>query len=112
MYEANQSFSGIIAMAVGEVREITDEALAKDLLKAKLIKKHVVSNAKQLQYELAEANKTIEELQSTITEKEEIIEQLQAQINSSESDLVQSNDEGSHQNNDDEPEGSEENQSE
>ena len=109
MYEANQSFSGIIAMAVGEVREITDEALAKDLLKAKLIKKYVISNTKQLQNELVEANKTIEELQSTITEKEEIIEQLQAQINSSESDLVQDNDEGSHQNNDDEPKVSEKN---
>ena len=109
MYEANQSFSGIISMAVGEVREITDEALAKDLLKAKLIKKYVVSNTKQLQNELAEANKTIEELQSTITEKEEIIEQIKTQINSSESDLAQDNDEGSNQNNDDEPEGSEEN---
>lgn len=34
LYQATVSFSGIISMARGEVREITDQALAKDLLQA------------------------------------------------------------------------------
>ncbi len=38
-YEATVSFSGIISMAKGEIREIPNEDLAKDLLKAGYIKK-------------------------------------------------------------------------
>jgi len=34
MYRAKVSFSGIISMAEGEVANITDDAVAKDLLKA------------------------------------------------------------------------------
>ena len=34
-------------MVKGQVREITNEDLAKDLIKAKLIKKYVVSNNKE-----------------------------------------------------------------
>lgn len=34
MYRAKVSFSGIISMAEGEVKNITDEAVANDLLKA------------------------------------------------------------------------------
>lgn len=34
MYKALVSFSGLISMAVGEIREITDESIVKDLLKA------------------------------------------------------------------------------
>lgn len=34
MYKALISFSGLVSMAVGEVGEISDLAVAKDLLKA------------------------------------------------------------------------------
>lgn len=34
MYKALISFSGLINMAAGEVREISDLAIAKDLIKA------------------------------------------------------------------------------
>ena len=34
MYRAKVSFSGIVSMAEGEVKNITDDAVAKDLLKA------------------------------------------------------------------------------
>lgn len=34
MYKALVSFSGVISMAMGEVREITDESIVNDLLKA------------------------------------------------------------------------------
>lgn len=33
-YEAKVNFSGKISMCVGEVQDITDEAIAKDLLRA------------------------------------------------------------------------------
>lgn len=33
-YKATKSFTGIISMKKGDVRDITDEALAKDLLNA------------------------------------------------------------------------------
>lgn len=36
-YKALVSFSGLISMAMGEVREITDEKIVKDLLKARYI---------------------------------------------------------------------------
>lgn len=34
MYKALVSFSGLITMAMGDIREITDESIVKDLLKA------------------------------------------------------------------------------
>lgn len=37
MYKALVSFSGIISMGKGEVREITDKKIVKDLLQAKYI---------------------------------------------------------------------------
>ena len=37
MYKALVSFTGIVAMAKDEVREISDLSIAKDLLKAKYI---------------------------------------------------------------------------
>ncbi len=61
-YEAIESFSGVISMAEGEVREIPNDALAKDLIKAKLIKKYVPNDAKAIKEELETANKKIEEL--------------------------------------------------
>ena len=37
-YEALVSFCGLVTMAKGEVKEIADEKVVKDLLKAKYIK--------------------------------------------------------------------------
>lgn len=34
IYRALVSFSGLVSMAMGETREITDKSIAKDLLKA------------------------------------------------------------------------------
>lgn len=34
MYKALVSFTGLVSMAVGDVREISDVSIAKDLLKA------------------------------------------------------------------------------
>ena len=34
MYKALISFTGLVSMAVGEIREISDSSIAKDLLKA------------------------------------------------------------------------------
>lgn len=34
MYKARVSFSGVVSMHVGETRDITDDNIAKDLLKA------------------------------------------------------------------------------
>lgn len=63
-YEAIESFSGVISMACGEVREISNEDLAKDLLKAKLIKKYSPDDTKSLKKELDTANNRIAELES------------------------------------------------
>lgn len=38
MYEAIKSFSGVISMSVGDVRDINDVNIAKDLLKAGYIR--------------------------------------------------------------------------
>ena len=38
MYEAIKSFSGVISMSVGDVREINDVNIAKDLLRAGYIR--------------------------------------------------------------------------
>ena len=39
MYRALTSFSGIISMAVGEIREISDPSIVKDLINAGYIMK-------------------------------------------------------------------------
>ena len=39
LYKAKVSFSGLITMYQGEVKELTDEEIIKDLLKAKYIEK-------------------------------------------------------------------------
>lgn len=44
LYRALVSFSGLISMAMGEIREITDESIAKDLLEAGHIEEMVASN--------------------------------------------------------------------
>ena len=63
-YEALDNFSGVISMVKGEVREIPNESLAKDLMNAKLIKKYVVNDNKALKEELEISNKKIEELEN------------------------------------------------
>lgn len=47
MYRANISFSGIISMRKGEVREIKDKKIAKDLLNAGYIEEVKPTKAKK-----------------------------------------------------------------
>lgn len=75
-YEAIENFSGIISMAKGQVREISNEALAKDLMKAKLIKKYIPTNEKSLKDELASANLIINELTEENKNLKEKLEEL------------------------------------
>lgn len=46
MYKALISFTGIVSMAKGEVREISDLAIANDLLKVKYIEEVKEKKAK------------------------------------------------------------------
>ena len=75
-YEAIESFSGIISMAKGEIRDIPNEALAKDLMKAKLIKKYTPTDEKVLKDELKSANSLINELTEENKMLKEQIEEL------------------------------------
>lgn len=75
-YEAIESFSGIISMAKGEIRDIPNEALAKDLMKAKLIKKYIPTDEKVLKDELESANSLINELTEENKMLKEQIEEL------------------------------------
>ena len=70
-YEAIESFSGIISMAKGEIRDIPNDALVKDLMKAKLIKKYTPTDEKVLKDELESANSLINEL----TEENKILKE-------------------------------------
>lgn len=45
LYKATVSFSGMISMTGGEVREISDSSLVKDLLKAGYIIEHKADDA-------------------------------------------------------------------
>lgn len=51
-YRALVSFSGIISMAMGEIREIDDEPIAKDLLRAGYIEE-----LKEMATKVAESSK-------------------------------------------------------
>lgn len=51
-YRALVSFSGIISMAMGEIREIDDEPIAKDLLRAGYIEE-----LKEMDSKVAESSK-------------------------------------------------------
>ena len=75
-YEAIESFSGIISMVKGEVREISNESLAKDLINANLIKKYVATNVKVLKEELDQANVVINNLTKENNELKTEIEKL------------------------------------
>ena len=81
-YEAIEGFSGIISMSKGEVREIPNEDLAKELMKAGFITKYKSDNAKELKKELKDANVKIEELENTIEVLNTEIENLNAEIES------------------------------
>lgn len=87
-YEAIEGFSGIISMYKGEVREIPNEDLAKELVKAGFIKKYKPNDAKELKILLDEANSTIKELEKTIDELNTEIDSLK----SSKEDPEDSND--------------------
>ena len=75
-YEAIESFSGIISMAKGEIRDIPNDALVKDLMKAKLIKKYTPTDEKILKDELESANSLINELTEENKMLKEQIEEL------------------------------------
>lgn len=79
-YEAIESFSGVISMRKGEVRDIPNEALAQELIDAKFIKKYVPDNAKELKNALDKANETITNLEKQIVELNETIANLENEI--------------------------------
>lgn len=88
-YEAIESFSGVISMRKGEVREIPNEALAQELMEAKYIKKYVPNNAKELQKALDEANETIASLNNEIAElQKQLEEKTPDEVEPSENDDV------------------------
>jgi uncharacterized membrane protein YukC len=64
-YRALESFSGALSMHVGEVRDLNNKDIIKDLLKAKFIeevKPEKPSKEKELQSEIEALKKQIEEL--------------------------------------------------
>ena len=75
-YEAIESFSGIISMSKGEVREIPNVELAEELKKAGFIKVYKTENLKELKKELEDANLKIVELEKTIEELNAELENL------------------------------------
>ena len=83
-YEAIEGFSGIISMYKGEVREIPNEDLAKELVKAGFIKKYKPNDAKELKILLDETNSTIKELEKTIDELNTEIDSLKSSKEDSE----------------------------
>lgn len=64
MYKARVNFSGVVSMSVGDVRNIEDVNIAKDLLKAGYIE------------EVKPAKKAIAETEKAQTEKAETKEPL------------------------------------
>lgn len=75
-YEAIESFSGVISMSKGEVREIPNENLANELIGAGFIIKYKPDNIKELKKKLEEANSKIAEQENTINELKAEIESL------------------------------------
>lgn len=49
MYRALLSFSGVVSMAMGEVKEITDQDIANDLLNAGYIEEVKEANTQQVE---------------------------------------------------------------
>ena len=86
MYIALRSFSGVISMAQGEIREIPNLALANSLIKSKLIKEYKINSNKALESSLNEANETIEKLTKENDSLTEEIEKYKALLESKEED--------------------------
>lgn len=63
-------------MCKGEVREIPNEELAEELIKASFIKVYKPDNIKELKQELENANSKIVELEKTIEELNAELEKL------------------------------------
>lgn len=82
------SFSGALSMGQGEVRECTDKATLKDLLKAKFIEELKEKPDKE-----AELNKEIENLKKEIEELKKLPNEIGAEDKELEKD-VKSEDEG------------------
>ena len=57
-YRALVSFSGVISMAMGEIREITDESIVNDLLKAGYICENVATKKVETKAETKAESKT------------------------------------------------------
>lgn len=98
-YEAIESFSGIISMSKGEVREIPNENLAKELMKAGFITKYKSDNAKEIKKELEDANAKIEELEKTIEELNAEIENLKTSNENADDNSNENLDNNSNENN-------------
>lgn len=98
-YEAIESFSGVISMSKGEVREIPNENLANELISAGFIVKYKPDNIKGLKEELKEANSKIVEQENTINELKAEIESLKT---SNEEDSDENSEESSSEKNPDE----------
>lgn len=60
MYKALKSFSGLVNMTKNEIKEIKDEAIAKDLLKAGYIEK-VKKEAKTVKEDIEKVVEVVEE---------------------------------------------------
>lgn len=86
-YEAIESFSGIISMAKGEIRDIPNDALVKDLMKAKLIK-NIHQLMKNIKDELESANSLINELTEENKMLKEQIEELSTINKESEKQMI------------------------
>lgn len=64
MYRALVSFSGLISMAQGEIREIADKAMAKDLLNAGYIEEVTPDEPKPIKKSTKKKKKTTKESNS------------------------------------------------
>lgn len=85
--EAIESFSGIISMAKGEIRDIPNDALVKDLMKAKLIK-NIHQLMKNIKDGLESANSLINELTEENKMLKEQIEELSTINKESEKQMI------------------------
>lgn len=97
-YIALQNFSGVISMSKGDVREIPNDALAKDLMRANLIEKYVPNASKEIKEELETANSTIAELKEVnnklVEENSKLVEEnteLKALLESEDKDSSNGN---------------------
>lgn len=78
MYIAKRGFSGAIIMRKGEVREIKDKNIIKDLMNAGYIEEYKASTPKELKEEIKTLKKELEDANATIEELNKKIEELQS----------------------------------